>query len=74
MPLYRGISPLCTAGILSCVWISNLTRSIGAETVFASAPANPPAKKSNQKEDDLVAEAASTTVAEVTDDAETPAE
>jgi len=33
-------------GLASCVWMSSLTRSMGAVAVFATAPATPPAQKS----------------------------
>ena len=33
-------------GLASWVWISSLTRSIGAVAVLATAPATPPAQKS----------------------------
>jgi len=34
---------------IDCVYNNNLTRSIGAVTVFEIIPANPPEKKSKRK-------------------------
>merc|ERR1719454_2371 len=46
MPEYRATSPEMIFGLASWVWISSLTRSIGAVAVLATAPATPPAQKS----------------------------
>lgn len=46
MPLYLATSPLRINGFASCVWISSLTRSMGAVKVFDTAPATPPKQKS----------------------------
>merc|ERR1712159_111215 len=45
-PVYLGTLPLIMSGLASCVWMSSLTRSIGATRVLEMPPETPPAARS----------------------------